>query len=66
MVIPLLQRKCYVPSYTEMPNGNDCEAEIRERAYVRNKNKFLVVIETTLSCQSYQPYSNVESALEQN
>ena len=40
MVISRIRRKCYVPTYTEMPNRNDCEAEIREQAYkMRNLEK---------------------------
>ena len=40
MLVRSLKRKCYVATYTEMPNGNDCKAEIREHAYVRNKTIF--------------------------
>ncbi|XP_028398575.1 transient receptor potential cation channel subfamily A member 1-like [Dendronephthya gigantea] len=40
MFTGFLRRKCYVSECTELPNRNDCEAEIREQAYkMRNLEK---------------------------
>ncbi|CAB4010974.1 transient receptor potential cation channel subfamily A member 1-like [Paramuricea clavata] len=40
MIFGRVRQKCYVPSCTEMPNRNDCKAEIREQAYkLRNLEK---------------------------